>query len=239
MEPRMAPLFLLSCCMAVEAGPYPGPRGTTAPSLATVPPTVGVQLRFQLKQSPGVEKLLRKEVEDIFRPTALRFRWELPNGKSQITVNGQLVMIEMRGHCHSWPLRESGQEEHQDLPLGWTLIKAGEVVPYSVVDCDGIAQMMRRQRNPPPGTAAWTSMYWLLTGRVVAHELMHALLRTTGHGRTDTTRARLRFDDLIFPARLEREEVAALRRLGQESPGVQFAGRAHTESAVPAPASSP
>ncbi|MBI3666009.1 MAG: hypothetical protein HY236_07260, partial [Acidobacteria bacterium] len=167
----------------------------------------------------------------------LRLLWELPDGKAQLPVGVPVAIIELRGDCNSRPPNTRANGEAKNLPLGWTLVEEGEVMPYSVVDCDRISGTFAAWFNRAAESPARVGMYWRLMGRVAAHELMHALLRTTEHGRTDATRARVRSGDLLFGARLEPEEVAALRRLGQSR--MRVAERSNRNTSPSAPVSSP
>jgi len=62
-------------------------------------------------------------------------------------------------------------------------------------------------------------MYWRLVGRVMAHELMHALLRRPGHDNTDCARPVIAAYDLHVEPRLHPSEIAALRNLWKPAGG--------------------
>ncbi len=192
------------------------PAAPLSPEL--LPPTVGVLLKFDRKPTPGFVKQLQKEVAGIFQPTGLDLRWEILDGKHGSKTYNRVVMIEMRGRCTPFRAVEAtpqGGTPEGGLSLGWTLIGNGEVLPFAVVSCDQIAVAMANMRAQMPNRQVFPSMYTRLAGRVVAHELMHTLLRTPEHHASDATRSPLHPADLDVQAQLRPEEVTALRGIAR------------------------
>ncbi len=121
-----------------------------------------------------------------------------------------------------------------DLPvqtsLGWTYVVDGDVIPHSVVDCDAVARTVAEMRGrlaPPPFLQAY---YYRLAGRVLVHEMLHALLATTEHDLADFTRSPLQVTDLLSAPKLRPGQIAALRRIGRAKAGISIA---RTATAVP------
>jgi len=179
------------------------------------PLSVGVMLKFDHQPAPAFLKQLQKDVAAIFRPAGLDLRWEvLVPGRKPSTYD-RVVVLELRGYCSALRPLNSDPAPEGSLPLGWTLISNGEVIPFAVVSCDhmvwALAQPQLRSRN----RQLLPAVYNRLASRVVAHELMHTLLRTADHHDGDCTRSPLRDVDLAGVARLTPDEVAALRQIGR------------------------
>jgi hypothetical protein len=92
--------------------------------------------------------------------------------------------------------------------LGWTQRVDGEIVPYSTIDCDGIARMIALDESARPMAGM---KYRHLSARVVAHELLHVLLHTSEHGGTVLRRWRVESGTFQQPGWLSAEEIAALQ----------------------------
>lgn len=204
-------ILSLSSCFLCSAG-----VAQAAPvSPQFLPPTVGILVKFNGKHSSGFLRALQNQVGGIFRPTGLELRWEVLGGNKRPGTYDRVVIIEMRGSCDLYPPYNPPDLSEPNLKLGWTIVNNGEVLPYAVVDCDRIAGVVSRARlqfltlSPPP------AVYARLASRVVAHELMHVLLRTSDHDRTDCTRSPLKATDLPIEPRLAAKEIAALRQIGR------------------------
>jgi len=180
-------------------------------------PRVGVVLQLPPKTKLRSLRPLTRQVEEIFRTARLTLEWELLGGMDRPGLHDQVVVVELRGICSPFRI-DAVQGQAEGARLGWTLIQNGEVTPYSVVDCDQIARTLRYS----PGSAARQPSryheFWALAARVLAHEMLHSLLRTTRHEGTDCLRSPLRQQDLRQPARLQPVEVRALARLAQGAP---------------------
>ena len=188
-------------------------------------PTVGVLLRFDHPPQRGFVNELRHTVEQIFQPAGLSFRWAVTPEKQ--VCGHRTVIIDLHGSCGSALLRDAGDVEAlREFPLGWTLVVGGEVLPTSLVDCDRIMRASLQiglARSHPE----WRNLLYVrLAGRVVAHELMHALLRISDHDGADLTRSPLRLEDFRRPLpRLTPAQITALRQIGSPSPTVSAGGR--------------
>ena len=186
-----------------------------------LPASVGVMLRFERKPSDHFLKQMESEVDGIFQPTGLTVAWEVLDGKHRPGAYSRVVIVEMRGRC-STP--EPAEAEPGALRLGWTIVNDGEVSPFAVVDCDQVGRAINSAHSAVFRRNLIFAQYVRLAGRVLAHELMHALLKTTDHHETDIARSPLRAADLQIGARLTSQEVAALRDIGRNSPPA-IAGR--------------
>ncbi len=203
---------------AVLALAQDGPSaGATTPAPVRRP-AVGIFVKFEKRSHEGALTPLRKAVNRIFRPTGVDLRWHILDPDVRQPQSDRVVIVEMLGSCTPWR-NDYMAAEPERRPLGWTRLEDGEVMPFATVDCDQIALALLAEPRRTPNHEAIHGKYWNLMARVLAHELMHALLRTAEHFGTDCTRSPLRAYGLYVPAQLQPSEVAALRQLGVRSRG--------------------
>jgi hypothetical protein len=89
------------------------------------------------------------------------------------------------------------------------------VIPYATVDCDRIAGVIAAARTQLLNRRTLPDLYGRLTARVVAHELLHILLRSAEHNSTDCLKTPLRLNDLLAPTRLSVDNLQGLREVGR------------------------
>jgi hypothetical protein len=204
---------------------------SAAPSLAASScpdlwvPTIGVLLHFDRPPQGGFVHELQVTVERIFQPSGLRFRWAVAPPVQEVCGH-RTVMIELRGSCGPALMRDSADAGPlRELPLGWTFVIGGEVLPNSVVDCDRITRGAL-QMGLARSHREWRDLLYVrLAAQVVSHELMHALLRTSDHDNADLTRSPLRLEDLRPLPRLTPAQITALREIGPRAAAVSAGGR--------------
>jgi hypothetical protein len=188
-------------------------------------PTVGVLLRFDRPPQRGFVNELRLTVEQIFRPAGLAFRWGVAPPEKEVCGH-RTVVIDLHGFCGPALLRDAGDTEPlREFPLGWTFVVGGEVLPTSMVDCDRITRATL-QIGLARSHREWRDLLYVrLAGQVMAHELMHALLRTSDHDGADLTRSPVYLGDLRPLPRLTPAQITALRQIGPREPTVSAGGR--------------
>ena len=180
-------------------------------------PTVGVMLSFQHRPSASYVKRIQGDVEDIFRPSQLDLRWEILDDGAQPGSYSRAVVIEFRGRCGFGRVAEVVPHAEPYPKLGWTVLNDGEVLPHATIDCDQIAAVTAAARSVVPARQTLPTLYHRLTVRVLAHELMHTLLRSADHNNSDCLKTPLRPEDLRAPARLSDHNLQALREVGRAS----------------------
>ncbi len=195
----------------VAAHAAPGPP-VIDPALR--PLTVGVMLKFEQKPPSGFVKRLGTAVREIFRPSGLDVRLEVFDNNLRPKEYNRAVVVEMRGACPMVPPDLGPSNQPDRATLGFTRIQEGEVIPFSMVDCEQLVRIVQGVRAQTPNRLFLYTAYWNAMGRVMAHELMHMLLRTADHRETDCLRSPVRAGDLQFSARLNPAEIAALRQIG-------------------------
>ncbi len=214
MPAREAVAAALFCGMA-------GAQSYVPPALAA--PKVGLMVAFDQPPQKDFLKQLRREVEQIFRPSGLDLTWELRDGRKQPGTYDRVALLDFRGQCGSNRLSDARGSSTGSQRLGETVVSEGEVLPFTFVDCNQIASVVRNVHQQWARESLLPGIYRHLAARVVAHELMHALLRTADHHPTDCMRPSLQAPDLQSEARLTPPEIAALRLVGRAAPSPTLA----------------
>jgi hypothetical protein len=186
-------------------------------------PTVGIVVYWEKKPPKTFVRLLQSEVEHILRPSGLSLRWEVGPQK-RVGSYDRVVVVTLKGVCSEHRVYDYPEGTLVNgSPLGWTYVNDGELIPHSALDCDQIARALAERRRRLPQQFTIRNVHARLAARVLVHEMMHVLLRTSDHDAADFTRPTLRLEDLKTGLRLRPEQISALRRIGRGSPGVAVA----------------
>jgi hypothetical protein len=184
---------------------------------------VGIVLHWEKKPESAFLRLLRSEVEHIFRPSGLALGWEAGPQKAVGTYD-RVVVVRLHGVCSEYRVYDFSEGSLVNgSPLGWTYINDGELIPQSALDCDQVARALAEMRGRLPHQLTLRNVYARLAARVLVHEMMHVLLRTPDHDAADFTRPSLRLEELQKGLRLRPEQISALRRIGRGEAGVAVA----------------
>ncbi|HYM11480.1 MAG TPA: hypothetical protein VEU62_12150, partial [Bryobacterales bacterium] len=178
MALRIAPALLLLFSAAMAATPAALAAAPAKPAPEFLPPTVGVLLRFQRPPGNIFVKEIRREVEYIFQPAGLDLRWEVLDGSRVTGAYNRVVLVEMRGHCNPSAIRDPREFPGPNVPLGWTIVNDGEVISRVDVDCDAIGGLASAMRGRLPNSLLVERIFLRVLGRVMGHEMLHALLAT-------------------------------------------------------------
>lgn len=152
---------------------------------------------------------LESGVNAIFASAGVKMLWAPRDTTLTSVPNEFLVQLEFRGQCGE--SRLSGRAE---LPLvrklGAAAVTDGQVLSMATIDCDAIAALVNTAID---GKRPWfiSMMYRRLAARVVAHELLHILLRTTQHDETATRSWQISPSALATETRLTNKEIVALQ----------------------------
>ena len=213
MTARFGAVFGLAWTVLAADGPV---------SRELQPATVGVIVKYHQTPAKDFLKQIQEEVRRIFRPSGLDVRWEVLNGNLQPGTYTRTVVLDLRGRCDPSRLPLVGYGLDGALRLGDALVSDGEVIPHTMLDCDAVAVVVAGMRTHLPSRHLLPELYRKVAGRVVAHELLHVLLRTADHDESDYLKSPLRTTDLLYEARLKSKEVASLREIGRR-PGAVMA----------------
>ena len=134
---------------------------------------------------------MKAELGRVVADADLDLRWEL---KSDLpaSANGRMVSVELQGSCFGTPPPES----YEDGPLGWTKTANGRVLPYIEIACGRIRSLLEPAWRDEPD-AVRELQFGKALGRVLAHELAHALSRTEHHSSEGLRKRALSSRDLI------------------------------------------
>ena len=195
------PLFrlALAClCVASATGQRAG-----APLAA-----ITIYTDFQQPAPQAVAEAMRAEVESILAPATLPLEWRpLAEFRSE-TVSSAVVVAHFEGRCDVGGL---AMRDNAPGSLGWTEISDGKILPFMHVDCARVRTFLQstllgyhsRDRE---------RLYGRALGRVLAHELYHAIAVTREHGARGVAKEDYSVKDLLaasFP--MHEKEIGALR----------------------------
>lgn len=144
---------------------------------------------------------LKEEMSRLFAPTGVQLSWAERNQAGLGYEAQGIVVVKLRGDCRIPDLPMPPDERG---PLAWTHISDGAMLPFSEVSCEKVTRAAqaalfggeRRRTEELMGRAL---------GRVVAHELVHILLRKKDHESRGLFRKGLTARDLIEEFRDEEE----------------------------------
>jgi len=165
----------------------PATLGTTRPSA-----DLTVVLDFKGPRSDKSISAMEKEAQGILKESGLQLDWRSLGEAARDTFN-DLAVIRFQGACVVRPLPEGDDELG---PLGFTYTSDGKVLPFSVVECDKVARSVRSAMRGVDFSKAELLLGRAL-GRVVAHELVHVLTRSSEHGTEGVQKAALSGQQLI------------------------------------------
>jgi hypothetical protein len=169
--------------------------------------------------SPTVTASMRAELQELLGSSGMNIHWHDGSGN----VLGRLAVIRLQGACRSDapnPLMPH-QVSHDPEALGSTHVTNGEVLPFADIRCDHIRRFVAIPLSSAGSAEARDEMLGRAVARVIAHEIYHIVLRTTGHGKKGLARATQSAAQLVS-ARLTfaQEDERRLSAEGSASPAV-------------------
>jgi len=142
------------------------------------PVGVTIVLDFQGPRSERSVQEMKRELEGIMKGSGLAFEWRLRDEAKQATPN-YLVVVRFKGKCVLEPV---GYLFDERGPLAFTYSTDGAIQPYSEVACDKVVSSVRSAMFG--GDYAFADeLLGRALGRVVAHELVHILSKSSAHAR--------------------------------------------------------
>jgi hypothetical protein len=167
------------------------------PAASTGRPSVGVYLDFDSAPGAVAVETMKKEVDEILRPSGVSLGWRLARENHGDEAFAGLVVLKFKGKCRieTWanPEPNLARLGETDI-LGATKVVNGRVTPFSEVQCDQVRQVLAYLR---PEQKDRQHAFGVALGRVVAHELYHILARTTSHATAGLAKATESFEDLV------------------------------------------
>ncbi len=170
-----------------------------------------IEILFDFKTPPelAVVNVMKSEIREILGPAQLNLTFQRVGDIGSVAKFRKIVLIRFQGVCQSgWSVEQIQLEQPSllDYPaLGRTEISGGHVMPFVRIFCNEVRAFVPTVSRTPQ-----QQMYGRALGRVVAHELYHALLSTVDHAHTgiarsvQTTRDLTREKFLLDSASIER-----------------------------------
>ena len=118
------------------------------------------------------------------------------------TVFSRVIVVKLLGRCDLLP---QSDRSSLDGPLGWVWQVSGKIQPFIFVDCERIAQELRRRSAGLDGYERRHAMSQAIA-HVVIHELIHIATQSPGHGKRGITKQFLTAAEL--PAEPKHNTVA-------------------------------
>jgi len=100
------------------------------------------------------------------------------------TVFSRVIVVKLLGRCDVMP---QSDRSSLDGPLGWVWQVSGKIQPFIFVDCERIAQELRRRSAGLDGYERRHAMAQAIA-HVVIHEWIHIATQSPGHGKRGITK---------------------------------------------------
>ena len=155
-------LFLTACAALLAFAPLCGRAETL------------IRLDLPEDYSRLAVREMKAELVRIVAGAGLDLEWQ-PRSSAVREVSGPTVSVALRGQCFG-----RTPQVHESGPLGWTKSVDGRVLPYVEIACGRVESLLA----PAWGSESQVQrevFFGKALGRVLAHELAHALTRTRHH----------------------------------------------------------
>jgi hypothetical protein len=141
-----------------------------------------IEIVFDFKTPPetAVVDVMKSEIREILRPAQLNLTFQRLGDAASLETFRKIVLIRFQGVCQSGWSNDPIRLNHPALlvypALGRTEVSEGRVMPFVHIFCNEVRAFVPTVSRTPR-----QQMYGRALGRVVAHELYHALLSTVEH----------------------------------------------------------
>jgi len=140
-------------------------------------PVLTVILDFKGPHSPTSLKEMERESGLILKSTGVKLEWRIL-GQDPFASYSDLVVMTFKGSC----AYEPAAPRYDELgPLAITRTTNGEVQPFGEVDCNRVVNTAASAMSGTDYNRA-DLLIGRALGRVVAHELVHMLTKSSTHG---------------------------------------------------------
>ena len=169
-----------------------------APVMIAASP-VGVYLEFDEPPSEAAVATMRKEAAGVLDRVGIGIAWRLVSQNQGNEPFERLAVVKFTGKCACGGFLPATREI---LVLGTTAVVDGRVLPYSEVRCDAVRRVLPDIEYASDHRLGDAALGRVL-GRVLAHELYHAVLGTVHHGASGLAKgfqstADLKSDEIAF-----------------------------------------
>jgi hypothetical protein len=177
---------------------------------------VVVYLRGAAGQSTESVKEMKREAAALLGRAGYSLTWRNVGQPAVDTGDAPTIVLELDGRCQAPEPTAQTAPLSKAESLGTTAVSGGVVLPFNYVDCDTLSRLLM------PGLVSFGSRrdtaYGRAMGRVAAHELFHALAKTTDHEESGAAKASFSANDLLDPQlRFDAPTVARLENAPPDS----------------------
>jgi hypothetical protein len=166
-----------------------------APDLRAAEPELTIAMRFDGPYSAASVAEMKREFARIMRPLRLPIAWRMLDDLNVPEAFAEPIVVRFRGNCEA--------DLHIVAPvasrqLGLTHIISGDIAPFADVDCGSVRALMT-QIPAVETEIQLEDNFGRGLAHVLAHEVYHAVLKTTAHGSRGIAKASLTPSELFSP----------------------------------------
>lgn len=175
-------------------------------SLCAQAESLTVVLDFQTAPSDQSIAGMKREFEEILKPAALKLDYKTRRQAEQIESEN-LVVVRFTGACVLKPASDPAEAG----ALGFSYTMDGRVQPFGEIDCDRVIRAVSSAMSAVDYLRS-DQLLGRALGRVLAHEVVHMLSRSTDHARDGLAYKELTGKQLIaLELHLDARDFARIR----------------------------
>jgi hypothetical protein len=140
---------------------------------------------FQKEPPAAVRTAVQEELDAIMSPIGWNIEWRALTGAGGREWSAHLAIARFRGECDGGG---AVSERMHPKALGLTHLSDGKVIPFSVIDCNGVRLLLVPLLDGLDASRR-EFVFGRALGRVLAHELFHIITKSTRHGSKGLGRA--------------------------------------------------
>jgi hypothetical protein len=176
------------------------------------------KLVVYLKTAPGQPappaEEMKREVDALMDGAGYSVSWRSPADYGRDEGDASVIVSELRGTCQAPRLGMMLEPPPAGATLASTVVSDGNVLPFILVDCATVTGLLA-PALPNEAATRRNFLYGRALGRVVAHELFHALTRTREHDDGGVAKRSFRASDIL--AEHFEFELATLKRFREST----------------------
>lgn len=191
--------FLLFICAGVAPG-----------SLFSADATIALVTHFETDSGPEILRQIAAPIAAAFRPAGLSIEW-YPSRDAAPASAARTLDVWFHGDCSS-SIDRPVEAAHGTIRLGWVHSDHGRIAGEITVDCPLVRGFAAQARSVSGSVPQLSLMYTRFLERVVGHELLHVLMMSGAHGKSDFSHAQLYASDWRRAGELTHAEIQSLRQ---------------------------
>jgi len=173
-----------------------------------------VYLKTAVGQPQPPTDEMKHEVDALMEGAGYSVSWRSPGDFGQDEGDAAVIVSDFQGICEVPRPGTILAPPEVGAILASTAISDGEVLPFISVDCATVTRLLE-PALPDDAVARRSFLYGRALGRVVAHELFHALTRTREHDDSGIAKHSFRASDIL--AEHFEFELATLKRFREST----------------------